>query len=155
VLSRGSEKRLELLRELRCDVAQLARSGRVDLERVRELACRWRAGVVVASAVATAWSVFGLTRSPAVEWAFTYVPSRYERSALAAYLGPGRSYARQMVAAIPAIRGVRPKLSYASALLFADASYVAGRDGGYVRRLRRAAHRGVHTRTPPAQEPVR
>jgi hypothetical protein len=44
-----------------------------------------------------------------------------------------------MVAGIPAIAGLGPKLSYASALLFAEGRYVAGRDGGYVRRLRRAA----------------
>ena len=47
---------------------------------------------------------------------------------------------------IPAIRGLRPKLSYASALLFADGAYVAGRDGGYARRLRRAAVSGFDTR---------
>lgn len=128
------------------DVALLVRRGRVDLDRTRDLARRWRAGVVVASAVATAWSVLSLPRSATVEWAFTYVPSRYERTALAAYLGSGRSYARQMAAAIPAIRGLRPKLSYASALLFADGAYVAGRDGGYVRRLRRAAASGFDVR---------
>jgi hypothetical protein len=136
--------RLTSLRE----VAQLARSGRIDVGHARELAHRWRAGVVVASAVATAWSAFRLPRTPAVEWAFAYTPSRYERTALAAYLGSGRSYARQMVAALPAIRGIRPKLSYVSALLFADGSYVAGRDGGYVRRLRRAALSGLGSGTP-------
>jgi hypothetical protein len=136
------------------DVARMVRGGRVDLDRTRDLARRWRAGVVVASAVATAWSVLSLPRSSTVEWAFTYVPSRYERTALAAYLGSGRSYARQMAAAIPAIRGLRPKLSYASALLFADGSYVAGRDGGYVRRLRRAATNGFDTRRPPAPRVV-
>ena len=130
------------------DVAHLLVTGPVDVERVQALARRWRAGVVVATAVATAWTTFGLRRSPAVEWAFTYVPSRYERSALGAYLGSGRSYARQMVAALPAIRGIGSKLAYASALLFADESYVAGRDGGYVRRLQRAATSGLGARTP-------
>jgi hypothetical protein len=130
------------------DVARLTVADGVDLARARALARRWRAEVVVASAIATAWTTFRLRRIPAVEWAFAYVPSRYERNALAAYLGSGRSYARQMVAALPAIRGIGPKVSYASALLFADGSYVAGRDGGYVRRLRRAAMSGIGARPP-------
>lgn len=130
------------------DVAQLLGTGRVDLDRVRAIACRWRAGVVIASAVASAWTTFALHRTPAIDWAFTYVPSRYERTALAAYLGSGRSYARQMVAAIPAISGLGAKVTYASALLFADGSYVARRDGGYVRRLRRAALGGIDARVP-------
>jgi hypothetical protein len=129
------------------DVAQMLTTGSVDLERARTLARRWRAGIVLASAVATAWTTFRLRRTPAVEWAFSYVPSRYERNALAAYLGAERSYARLMVAAIPAIRGVVPKLTYARALLFADGRYVAGRDGGYVRRLRRAARSGLDARS--------
>ncbi len=130
------------------DVAQLIGTDAIDLDRARELAYRWRAGVVVADAVATAWSTFGLRRTAAVDWAFSYVPSRYERTALAAYVGSERSYARQMVAALPAIRGVGPKLSYAFALLFADRHYVAGRDGGYVRRLRRAALSGLDAGSP-------
>jgi len=130
------------------DVAQMSMSGSVDMDRARTLARRWRAGVVLASAVATAWTTFRLPRAPAIEWAFSYVPSRYERTALAAYLGPGRSYARQMVAALPAIRGIGPKVTYASALLFAEKSYVAGRDGGYIRRLRRANASSLGTRTP-------
>jgi hypothetical protein len=124
------------------DVAQLARSGAVDMQRVRATARRWRAETVVASAIATTWTMLGIRRTPSVDWAFRYVPSRYERTALAAYLGPQRSYARQMVAGIPAIAGLGPKLSYASALLFAEGRYVAGRDGGYVRRLRRATQLG-------------
>jgi hypothetical protein len=130
------------------DVAVLARTGRVDLRRARELARRWRAGIVVASAVATTWTTFRLRRTADVEWAFTYAPSRYERHALAAYLGAGRSYARQMVAALPAIRGLGPKVSYAAALLFAEGHYVAGRDGGYVRRLQRAALSGGRAGVP-------
>src|SRR5207244_11507780 len=46
------------------DVARLVRSGRVDLVRARDLARRWRAGVVVASAVTTAGTVVGRALSP-------------------------------------------------------------------------------------------
>jgi hypothetical protein len=125
------------------DVARLAGSSRTDVTHARALARRWRAEVVLASAVATAWTTFRLPHTAEVEWAFTYVPSRYERTALAAYVGPGRTYARQMAAALPAIHGLRSKLTYASSLLFADGAYVAGRDGGYLRRLRRAASAGL------------
>lgn len=128
------------------DVARMTVAGAVDMDRVRDLARRWRAGVVVASAIATAWTTFTLARTSTVTWAFEYVPTRFERNALAAYLGPGRSYARQMAAAIPAIRGLGAKATYVSSLLFADGSYVAGRDGGYVRRLRRAALGGADGR---------
>src|SRR4029077_10402897 len=99
------------------DVARMLGSGPVHLARVRDLAARWRSGVVIASAIATAWTTFSLPRTAAVEWAFEYVPSRFERTALAAYLGAGRSYARQMVAAIPAIRGIGAKVTYTSSLL--------------------------------------
>jgi hypothetical protein len=128
------------------DVARTVEAA--DLDRVRAIARRWRAGIVIASAIATAWTTFALRRTPAIEWAFAYVPSRYERTALGAYVGSGRSYARQMAAALPAIRGVGAKVAYASALLFADGSYVARRDGGYVRRLRRAAIGRHGTGTP-------
>jgi hypothetical protein len=119
--------------------------GRVDLDRAREMAARWRAGVVVASAVASAWTVLRLARRPAVEWAFHYVPSRFERTALAAYVGPHRSYARQMIAAVPAVPGVRDRVRYVSSLVFADRSYLARRDGSYLRRV----GRGLRVRATP------
>jgi hypothetical protein len=124
------------------DVGRMVLSGRVDLDAARATAARWRAGVVLASAVATAWSVLRLPRSSAIEWAFTYVPTRFERTALAAYVGPHRSYARQMAAAVPAIPGWRARAEYVSALVFANGQYVARRDGGYVRRIRRAVRAG-------------
>jgi hypothetical protein len=126
--------RLTSLRE----VAQLLLGGRVDLARVRTVADRWRAGVVVASAITASWTTLRLPRSTSVDWAFEYVPSRFERRALAAYIGDRRSYGRQMIAAIPAVRGWRARAVLVSSLLFADRSYVERRDRHYVVRARRA-----------------
>jgi hypothetical protein len=125
------------------DVAQMLLGGAIDIDRARATAGRWRAGVVLASAVATAWSVFRLPRTTSVDWAFTYVPDRFERVALGAYVGPRRSYARQMAAAVPAVRGWRNRAAYVFALVIANGDYVERRDGGYARRIGRAVRMGA------------
>jgi hypothetical protein len=130
------------------DVAQMLTTGRVDLDRVQAIAVRWRAGVVLATAVASAWTVLRLPRDPALEWAFRYVPTRFERSSLGAYVGARRSYARQMIAAVPALPGIGARLRYVVSLLFAERSYLARREGNYLRRVATGVRAGTTPRKP-------
>lgn len=121
------------------DVVQIAASPGLDVPGVVERARRWGARVVVAEAVQIAAARLGpVLPAELAGWARTYRPSRSERRALAAYTGPGRSYARQMVAAVPAIRGFRAKASYLRALVFVDADYARRHDGGRRGRIGRA-----------------
>jgi hypothetical protein len=129
------EPRLVALR----DVAQMLLHSTLDAHRVQELCRRWRCGIVVQRATQVAWETFGIAVSPElVRWAQHYLPSEFERRALRAYVGPDRSYARQAVAGLYAVRGIRAKAAYAGALLVPTAAYVRARDGSYLRRVGRA-----------------
>jgi hypothetical protein len=120
------------------DVAQMLLHSTVDADRVRELCRRWRCGIVVQRATRLAWDAFSITVAPGVlRWARQHEPSAFERRAMQAYLGPDRSYARQAVAGLLAVPGIRAKAAYAGALLVPTAGYVRERDGSYLRRLRR------------------
>lgn len=122
------------------DVAQFALNCDLDLSAVVDRVGRWRCGIVVQSALDSAWRTFGLAGDPAVvEWGRSYEPSRFERRALKAYVGERRSYRRQAVAGIWAVPGLRAKAGYTSALLWPERDYVNDRDGSYWRRLRRGA----------------
>jgi hypothetical protein len=120
------------------DVAQMVLATDLDLDRCLEVARRWRAGSVVSHALSHAWERLGLVPSPAIAKISRQVPSRFERRALTAYHGPKRSYARQMVAAVPAIPGLGAKLTYVWSMLVVDPEYARRNDGGYAHRLRRA-----------------
>lgn len=127
------------LRALR-DVAQMILCSPVDTTRVRELCQAWRCGIVIRRAIGLAWDAFTLDATPdIVAWTSTLEPTGFERQALQAYVGAGRSYARQTVAGLQAVRGVGAKLRYAAALFVPTREYVRARDGSYLRRARRAA----------------
>ncbi len=120
------------------DVAQLRLTTNVDLDATLRLADRWRSTIVVAGAIALASTSLRLPSDDVVAWAARYEGSRFERRALAAYVGPQRSYAKQMTASIPAVSGLANKASFVTALLLPDRGYVGRHDGGYLRRVRRA-----------------
>lgn len=120
------------------DVAQLLLTTDLDFARARSTAGSWRGGIVIARAISVAWERFGLAPTPASEWAAAYVGDRFERRSLAAYVGPNRSYARQMAAAVPAVPGLSAKFAFVRSLLFVDRAYAKRHDGGYVQRVRRA-----------------
>ncbi len=120
------------------DVAQVRMTTDVDMDAALGTADRWRSTIVVARAVALGASTLELPDDDVVAWARRYHGSRFERRALAAYVGPQRSYARQMTAALPAVSGIGNKVAFVGALLLPDRGYVGRHDGGYVRRIRRA-----------------
>ena len=122
------------------DIAQLVLTTDVDVDATRAACVRWRAGVVMAHAVGAAWETLDLASTPLSEWATAYSGGRFERRSLAAYLGPDRSYARQMIAAVPAVPGWSAKAAYVRSLLFVDEGYAQRHGGGVGRRLRRVWH---------------
>jgi hypothetical protein len=129
------EPRLVALR----DVGEILLHSAVDASRVRDLSARWRCGIVVERATRQTWDTFAISAShEVVSWAWEREPSRFECRSLRAYVGRRRSYARQAVAGVAAVPGLRRKASYAGALLTANRVHVRRRDGGYVRRLVRA-----------------
>jgi hypothetical protein len=130
-----AEPRLVALR----DVAQMTVCSGLDAARVQKLCGKWRCGIVVQRAVRLAWDAFALDNTPeVVRWARDHKPTGFERQALRAYVGGDRSYAGQAVAGLRALRGFRAKVAYATKLLVPTRPYVRTRDGGYLRRARRA-----------------
>jgi Uncharacterised nucleotidyltransferase len=121
------------------DVAQMILCSPLDVAQVRERCRAWRCGIVVQRAVGLAWDAFELDDTPeVVQWARGHECSLFEQRALHAYVSSDRSYARQAVAGLQAVRGVRDKARYASALLVPNRTYVRLREGSYRRRVRRA-----------------
>lgn len=120
------------------DVAQLALATPLDHAAAIDLARGWRADAVVARAVGLAWERLRLPPAPLSVWAAEHRADRFQTRALRAYTGPGRSYASQAAAGLTAVRGGPAKVAYVRALVFADRAHVAGRDGSYSRRVRRA-----------------
>lgn len=120
------------------DVAQMLAGDQVDFDCALAHAQQWRARIVVARAITTAWRTLRLAPSPESEWAAAYQPDRFEARSIAAYAGAERSYARQMAAGVRAVRGIPAKLAYVRSLLVVDPEYARRHDGGYTRRLRRA-----------------
>lgn len=120
------------------DVAQLLLATPLDLDRARSIARGWRGEAVVARAVCLAWERLALEPGPAVAWAASYRPDRFESRALLAYTGASRSYATQLAAGLRAVNGFPAKAAYVRALLLPSGDYVARHDGGYAHRLRRA-----------------
>ena len=86
----------------------------------------------------SAWPTLDLAPTSVSEWAGDFVADRYERRSLAAYIGSDRSYARLMIAGLPAVEGLPAKAAYIRALLFPDSDYAARHDGGRVQRFARA-----------------
>ena len=98
------------------DLAQMLLNEQIDTGRVRELAAAWRCEIVVAAAVVASWARFELDPVPLSAWADEFEPDRHDLDRLNLYAGGNRSYARQSIASIRAIHGVRDKLSYVQAI---------------------------------------
>jgi hypothetical protein len=120
------------------DIAQIALTTPLDVQQTIAVSREWSADAVVAHAVKLTWVRLGLQRAPLSEWAFSHRPDAYQTRSLRAYRGESRSYATQAVAGLRAVHGVPAKWRYARTLLVPDREYVAGHDGTYLRRMRRA-----------------
>ena len=106
----GPEPRLNALR----DLVHTAPADRTDLDELLARARAWRAEAVVALAVDTGCRHLGWTPPAGLHaWARGHRPTRRERWWLAAYVGPDRSYAAQMLVGLDAVPGLRDKVAYA------------------------------------------
>ena len=146
VVARGGRRRYREPRysTLR-DIAEFLYTTSVDVDRVLSLATGWHGRAVVQRALHLTGSRLPIeVPQPLREWAEAYRPDRFERAALAVYVSPDASYAARAATGVWALRGLRRKLAYASALLVPRRSYLRERDVTYLQRWRRA--RELHRR---------
>lgn len=117
-LGRASPRVVPLL-----DVARTAPRNAEEWSSVAELAARWRAEAVVASAIDAARDTLAWDPPTAVvDGARRLRPGRTEQRWLATYRGGGRSSARLSLAAVGAIDGWRDRLDYLVALVWPTGS---------------------------------
>lgn len=122
------------------DIAQMSLYGKLDLDRVINLARAWRAEAVLLHAVELAWDTLSLdTSAELMTRSGSLKPRRRELKALSAYLSPRRSYVGLCLAAVPAIRRPSDKARYLAALAFPRRQFVAPRYSSRVARWRSAA----------------
>jgi hypothetical protein len=121
------------------DVLQLVLHKHFVFARAQELSKNWHGEAVVALAIRTACDVLGVAPEFEVaQWAHAYRTTERDRRYLAAYVESSRSYARQALAGVTAVRGIRAKVSYIAALAAPDSKYLHEREGSYARRALRA-----------------
>jgi hypothetical protein len=109
------------------DLAQIVLREGPHLVDVLLMARAWRCEVVVAQAITMAWEELGLTdRTPLVEWAHKFEPSRADRLLMASHQGPGRSFTRHL-AALGVLHGTSTRLAYVRAIAFPQRSYLEAR----------------------------
>ncbi len=129
------------------DVAQIATLTDLDVDHVLALAARWRGRAVVQRALQlTRIRLAADFAGPLYDWATRYRPDRFERAALRPYTSSSRSYATQMAVGVWALRGFRPRVDYAAALLLPDRTYLREREGSYIKRWVRAIEIGRRSR---------
>lgn len=140
----NARTRLGPLRDL---TGMLQRSDSpVDVDRALTFSARWRSEAVVARAISLAWDTFALPETPLTSWATNFSPTERDRRALRTYLDLDMGYAARSYAALQAIDGLRAKVSFASALVFPDRAYGAGRHHGRYQRWWKALRQilGLH-----------
>jgi hypothetical protein len=109
------------------DLAQIITSNAPDPETVLDLARRWRAEGVLATALQHSWTRLRLTTRPELlEWADAYRVTTFDRFVLASYRGRARGYTRQ-AASLLMLRGFSDRAAYVRALAFPSAEYRTAR----------------------------
>jgi hypothetical protein len=121
------------------DVLQIAGRLDVDWTRAAEQISRWELSTVVRHAVATATEVLGITapKELAARVSALAVPSRRELRWLRAYSTPRRHRGATSLAAIGAVPGLRPKVSYLRAVGLPSREFLAARQNGRASHLKR------------------
>ena len=113
----------------RRDVAEMFLFGAYDSERVLELAHRWQAQAVVATALTDAWELFGVApRLPLVDWAASRIPTRREVRMMSVYDGR-TSYATKSLASLMVIPW-RDRLTFLRMLTAPDTSFLQAQAQG-------------------------
>ncbi len=136
------------------DVAEMLLYGEHDPERLRSLAARWSAEVVLARAIVDTWDALGITEDGSlVGWARERVPTRRDERLMGVY-GAGSSYAAKAVAGLTVLPRWRDRLAYARMMALPARQYseVSGRSRlswlfRGARRVARDARRARSART--------
>ena len=109
------------------DVVQLIQMGGPSADDVLDLARRWRAEPVVATAVSQAWAALEPQFTPPlVEWARNYAPGVFDRVLLASYRGAARGLTTQ-AAGVLVLPGIGDKLAYLRAIAMPQRAYLERR----------------------------
>ena len=109
------------------DVAQVLLTLDPAPDEVLDLARRWQARALLATALHESWETLTPEPRPVlVEWAQSYRPGTLERLLLASQQGPARAYTRH-VAALLVARGLRARGAYLRAIVWPDRSYLEAR----------------------------
>lgn len=128
------------------DVAEMLLYGEHDAARLRELAARWSAEVVLARAITDTWELLGITASgPLVEWAHERVPTRRDQRLMGVY-GPGSSYAAKAFAGLTVLPGLRDRVAYVRLLAMPGDQSLAFRGRSRLGWLTRGTRRMVRDR---------
>jgi hypothetical protein len=105
------------------DVAEMLLYGEHDPERLRGLAARWSAEVVLARAIVDTWDALGITEGGSlVDWARRRVPTRRDQRLMSAY-SPGSSYATKAVAGLTVLPRWRDRVAYARMMALPGRQY--------------------------------
>jgi hypothetical protein len=127
------------------DVVQILLYTPFSVDAVRERATRWRAEPVVARAVSLAWETLRIADAvPLSVWAGRYRLDREQQRSLRVYTDHLSTYSAQAVSALWALPTLSERVAYARAMLFPDRAYLAERDRGYLRRMRRGVGTLAH-----------
>ncbi len=108
------------------DVAQVHQSCSPDRGEVLDLASRWGATAVVATAIGLTWDALRLAPCDLSAWAAAHRPGPVDARYLAASRSSARSYTRHL-ASLAAIDGVGPRLRYAYAIVRPSPDYLDAR----------------------------
>jgi hypothetical protein len=120
------------------DVAQTLPRDDALAEQAIEMAARWQAGLVVATAVRRTLETIGVRLDgPVVEWAAHYQPTWGERALLRSHLMPGGTYARR-VSAVAIIPGVGARARYVRASARPSREYLSSRNFTWSTHVRRS-----------------
>jgi hypothetical protein len=117
------------------DIVEISATG-YDAQAVIDLAVSSRCGSVFHFAIELLERELHVRlEGPLPAWARRHQPTRFDRWALAGYATADRSYARQVGASLGAMRSLRERFVYASALMFPSRDYLRARQRGYAQRM--------------------
>ena len=110
------------------DVVQAACDSTLDVDRLLHIGEQWRAHAVIAKAIDLAWSALEPEAEPPLAlWARSFEPTAKDVRVLRAYQAREHRWAHQAVAGIRAVRGIRPKAAYATAIVLPSRRAMAER----------------------------
>jgi hypothetical protein len=123
------------------DLAQIVHREQPILTDVLLMARAWQCEPIVARAVTLAWEQLGLERrSPLVDWAHRFEPTKQQRRMLAWHEGPARAFTSQ-AAALLVLPTWDDRLAYLRAVAIPDRSYLEARGFTVTSHAERAWHR--------------